>query len=423
MKRANGTMLAFICLLGLVFCVGATAAKLDSQQLKALYDRMRVQQDALISGNVPIGPFKAATTYLLISDTTLNWDGEAWGNSDRTTYTYDAQNKMTEILAETYVGTDWQNSERTLITYNGSNTGTWLLEEWNSSDTRWDTTIFSAYTYYGADSIVIILMGYINNALSDSTKQVQYYSADRVDSLVSKLWQVSIWENTSKISYTYDGSGNMTMWLSQIWVLNWQNQQRDSMVYVDGHDTLSVIQNWVSNAWENVNKNRYMYDGGGDLIVDLYYTWSESAWDSAGKDEYTYDANHNQILDMVSQWHTTQWDTTEKTVSIYQASLAVPIGSENIPHTFELKQNYPNPFNPSTVIGYSLSQRSMVEINVFNVLGQKIRTLENGWQPAGVYQTTWDGNDFSGRSVSTGVYFYQIKAGEFSQTRKMVLMK
>ena len=271
-------------------------------------------------------------------------------------------------------------------------------EEWSTDSSKWITSSSTTFSYYGSDSIVTITMGYVENVLSDSSKMIQYYGGTRIDSMVSKMWQITDWQNVSKYSYTYDGSGNIIMWLLQTSVIGWQNQQRDSIVYVDGHDTLSVIQNWniLSTQWDNYNKNRYAYNGSGDLTTDLYYTWSESAWDSAAKNEYTYDANHNQILDIISQWHTSQWDTTEKIVSVYQAALGAPIGTEIIPKSFELKQNFPNPFNPSTIIEYSLGRRSPVEIDIYNILGQKIKTLENGWQAAGTYETTWDGTDFSG---------------------------
>jgi hypothetical protein len=97
-----------------------------------------------------------------------------------------------------------------------------------------------------------------------------------------------------------------------------------------------------------------------------------------------------------------------------------------------LKGNFPNPFNPSTTIMYTLSgvrsQESgnsgdFVEIYVYNIRGQRIRTLVNGYHTAGEYQITWNGTDDTGKQVSSGVYFYRMITGDFVETRRMVLMK
>ncbi|MCI0405859.1 MAG: T9SS type A sorting domain-containing protein, partial [candidate division Zixibacteria bacterium] len=95
----------------------------------------------------------------------------------------------------------------------------------------------------------------------------------------------------------------------------------------------------------------------------------------------------------------------------------------NLPIAFELGQNYPNPFNPTTTIQYALPEPAKVEIKIFNMLAQAVKTLVNEEKPAGYHQIVWDGKDEAGRAVSTGVYLYQIKAGEFVETKKMQLVK
>jgi len=99
-------------------------------------------------------------------------------------------------------------------------------------------------------------------------------------------------------------------------------------------------------------------------------------------------------------------------------------GSEPImPMAFELQQNYPNPFNPSTTIGYELGKGGHVTLTVYNILGAVVTTLVDEYQGAGSHRVEWNGNDANGRTVSSGVYFYKISAGEFSETKKMMLMK
>lgn len=93
------------------------------------------------------------------------------------------------------------------------------------------------------------------------------------------------------------------------------------------------------------------------------------------------------------------------------------------PQVIGLEQNYPNPFNPTTLIRYSLKQEADVEIEVYNLKGQKVKTLVNDHKLAGNYDVTWKGNDNNGRSVASGIYFYRLKSGNESGTKKMVLMK
>lgn len=95
----------------------------------------------------------------------------------------------------------------------------------------------------------------------------------------------------------------------------------------------------------------------------------------------------------------------------------------NVPAVYSLGQNYPNPFNPSTVINYSMERKGKIDISVFNVLGQHVKTLVNGEVDAGAHQAIWDGTDQNGASVASGVYFYKMVTDKYVDTRKMALMR
>jgi hypothetical protein len=103
-------------------------------------------------------------------------------------------------------------------------------------------------------------------------------------------------------------------------------------------------------------------------------------------------------------------------------------GASTLPKEFALQQNYPNPFNPSTTIRYALPVQSVVTLEVFNVLGQRVRTLVSDIQAAGYRTMEWDGRSNSGQQLASGVYFLQIAArGEngvsFTNVRKLMMMK
>jgi hypothetical protein len=95
----------------------------------------------------------------------------------------------------------------------------------------------------------------------------------------------------------------------------------------------------------------------------------------------------------------------------------------DLPLDFRVQQNYPNPFNPTTTIECSLPERSHLKIEVFNMLGRRVRTLVDCEKSAGTYTITWDGRSEDLQVVSTGVYFYRFQAGEHVQTKKMLLLK
>ena len=88
------------------------------------------------------------------------------------------------------------------------------------------------------------------------------------------------------------------------------------------------------------------------------------------------------------------------------------------PSIYSLSQNYPNPFNPTTKIKYSIPNSGIVTLKVFNVLGKEVATLVNEEKPAGSYEVEFNGNE-----LPTGIYFYQLKTGNYSETKKMILLK
>lgn len=96
---------------------------------------------------------------------------------------------------------------------------------------------------------------------------------------------------------------------------------------------------------------------------------------------------------------------------------------EGVPEGYALSQNHPNPFNSSTTISYSLLEAGPVTLKIYNVRGQLVKTLVDETQSEGEYAVSWDGCDQEGRLVTSGIYFYSLKAGHWSQAKKMVLTK
>jgi len=118
-------------------------------------------------------------------------------------------------------------------------------------------------------------------------------------------------------------------------------------------------------------------------------------------------------------------DDTDGKLNIYQLRpefepLTIPVMAKTpvIPAEWSLSQNYPNPFNASTMISFGLPADAHVRLDVYNILGQRVTTLRDELLPAGLYNVTWNADQ-----VASGVYFYRLQTDEFTQTRKMTLMK
>ena len=117
------------------------------------------------------------------------------------------------------------------------------------------------------------------------------------------------------------------------------------------------------------------------------------------------------------------------TQSAEKVALIITTASQTIekrsplPDAYALIGAHPNPFNPVTTISYALPEQANAKVVVFNILGQEIRTLVSGVQPAGYYNVVWDGRDNTGIAVGSGVYLYRLTAGSFVESKRMTLLK
>ena len=168
-------------------------------------------------------------------------------------------------------------------------------------------------------------------------------------------------------------------------------------------------------------------------LEDTTYSDASGYYSFAELDTGTYNVRpqmdgYNSTPESVNDIAVQQDTTSDVNFTLDPIISGLADGAGNAPTTYKLEQNYPNPFSGSrreavTMIKYQLPKAGQVELAIFNIRGQKVRTLFSGFQNANYYVARWDGTNESGRKVSSGIYIYRIKAGDFVQVRRMLFTK
>jgi hypothetical protein len=156
----------------------------------------------------------------------------------------------------------------------------------------------------------------------------------------------------------------------------------------------------------------------GSRVTDIVFDGPMNTW-LEKKQSVTLVKGSNTIqLEFSWGWMDLDYLTLPRSLTT-----AVENAVASLPAQISLEQNYPNPFNPSTAISYQLSAVSYISLTVYDLLGREVATVVNRMETIGKHTATWDGKNDRGESVSSGVYLYQLRAGSFVITRKMVLLR
>ena len=207
---------------------------------------------------------------------------------------------------------------------------------------------------------------------------------------------------------------------------NWQVAQGGVVDYLSDttYVAYSNIQGGPGDAWAGIGRLNWLE---GNLDSDPLFSDSDegdfsllatSPCIDAGI--ATFDLDGVTIINMVAERYLNE--APDMGAWEYDGPVSIT-GKNSRPENFSLNQNFPNPFNPSTTIRYELPQQSDVQIIVYDILGQAVATLVSGNQSPGYHSVQWNSKNDQGQPVSAGLYLYSIRAGEFSKTRKMLLVK
>ena len=224
--------------------------------------------------------------------------------------------------------------------------------------------------------------------------------------------------------YTYDCSAGNDLsdpdwfpedWPSQIW--NYSNQvdkiNFNSNIDSTNADTIQTIS-WESDIVSDVYRIQLSLDDLG-LVLDTMTTDTMMVIDGLLPESEYYIRVRGENEAGEGLWSDTLFFTTIFLESDKEKGI--------LPKKFSLHQNYPNPFNPTTQIRYDLPEDALVNITIYDMMGRIVKTPVNSSETTGFKSVQWDATNNQGEPVSAGVYLYKIQAGDFSQTKKMILLK
>ena len=211
----------------------------------------------------------------------------------------------------------------------------------------------------------------------------------------------------------------------------------------------SLYGDYISSSTQNVSA--LVVPAPVGVMVTVDESTVSLSWDVVDIDEVTYKIERatdslftSDIVDFTSTENSFVDNSVEVDIEYFYRVSAVCCGGNNvsfysdvvsamltvmgvdvtsIPDAYSLQQNYPNPFNPTTQIRYGLKESAYVSINIYNLMGKHVRSYVNTVQDAGYNTILWNATDASGQPVPAGMYIYSITAGDFRETRKMILLK
>ena len=259
--------------------------------------------------------------------------------------------------------------------------------------------------------------------------------------LVNNPDWVTLNDSLINIIPNVDGAFEFSIYLSDGELSNFANIAMTAVNYKPVINSIYDVPD-DEGGWVFTEFKKSIFDNGDSREVEIYHIErkTDENWISVGscaaygEEIYTvqvmtvHDSSTNSInyttFRIIASMNEGVWfSNPDSGYSINNISLLGNNENRNIPKTFSLNQNYPNPFNPVTTLRYDIPENSHVNIIIYDILGRQVRTLVNQTQDAGFKSVLWDATNDFGKQVSAGVYLYQIQAGEFVQTKKMVLLK
>jgi hypothetical protein len=417
--------------------------------------------------NIKINPSAVPDSIIAVQ-----WQFNNWNDYQSTSYSYSADGKEEVITFTAYDGGDRYPVTRTTRRYDDNRYLVWQQEE-SYKDKAWQFTLQKSVTYNNGRVTEELYKSWADSMWVNYLRYTSTYdSKNREVQLLQETW-TDKWNNTKRYTSEYDENGDIPVVLSEVWSGGWVNESKTEKSYEKGMPVLEVYSQWENGAWKPVERTGRVYGSRNETLEYTMEQWHETEWWNETRINFTYDDEMRVTETLYKNWNitTAEWENDMRDLYIYNNDntseyvmqlwkegewenalrtvmedeefkntqytytwsentwnnylkhttyyrLLTSVDETPQPSAFRLEQNYPNPFNPVTTINYTVGMAQHVKLNVYNILGQLVRTLVDDEIPAGKHNV-----QFNAAGLSSGVYYYRIEAGSYNETKSMILVK
>ncbi len=360
----------------------------------------------------------------IVSELWQFWVNDQWVNDTFITNNYDSTGREILYLNQKWSNSIWVNSSRVKFFYNlAGKLDSNILEDWNGN--AWVNSYKSTYTYNENNQLVQRLI--LN-------------------------WEENSWVEYYRYTYAYDSIGNLITYITEVFSDNgWNKLARWRNVFnEDNYRIIEYYDTYENDDWKENTKTSFSYNEDWKIIYHLVEIFDSDRWVNQYQTFRTYNEEGYFSYSRNERWEENNnvwvpgnvgiyiYDNAGNRRRYYGAEIKVYYNDETndvdtdsfSQKDFYLSQNYPNPFNPRTTIAYvipnvetqNFASLQNITLKIYDVLGREVATLVNQKQTPGKYSVQFNAISATG-GLPSGVYFYTLRAGNFVQTRKMILMK
>ena len=394
--------------------------------------------------------YRRTAAGLVLQSLQQRWSGSDWNDAGRTTYAYDGEGRLLERLGQTLVLGQWENRSGTYYKYDSLGRTIWD-DRLKGYGGMWRSGTRRLYSFVGATSLRSRLQSLRLSDTVWTNSSQSFYEYDSLGRLVSQLsqrWKNDTWVDGARTEYAYTNRGFLAdrisrtisggEWWNQSWTsctyrpdgkileqtdrvgvgTEWVNQVRSLAKYQENELLArTIFERWVDGRWEESQEQYYRYDRDGRIVMHRVRNDGGSGMENWWLTSTEYDEGGNPAMELEQRWDAGEWANVSRTFTVWSGLTAseesfVPAGG------YSLSENYPNPFNPATTITFTLDETAPVSLKIYDLLGREVAALIDGILPGGTHSIHWEAGDRAG-----GVYFFRLTAGDFHQTKRMLLVR